>query len=39
VIAGSNLNIKCNMKAGPGVVFIEGRDYKDAGPNYSEFQN
>ena len=24
------------MKAGPGVIFSEGRDHKDKGPNYIE---
>lgn len=24
------------MKAGPGVIFSEGKDHKDKGPNYIE---
>jgi hypothetical protein len=35
-VSGINLNIKNNMKAGPGVVFLEGRDYKDVGPQYKD---
>jgi len=35
-VSDANLNIKKNMKAGPGVVFTEGKDHKDQGPNYIE---
>ncbi len=35
-MSDANLNIKKNMKAGPGVVFTEGKDHKDQGPNYIE---
>ena len=39
IVTGINLNIKNNMKAGPGVVFVEGKEYKDVGPQYTEFQS
>jgi hypothetical protein len=35
-VSDANLNIKKNMKAGPGVIFSEGRDHIDKGPNYIE---
>jgi len=35
-VSDANLNIRKNMKAVPGVIFSEGRDHKDKGPNYYE---
>ena len=29
-----NLNIRTNMKAGPGIKFTEGKNYVDVGPSY-----
>ena len=35
----TNFNIRDNMKAGPGVVFIEGFGHKDVGPTYQDSVN
>lgn len=39
MMEGTNLNIRDNMKAGPGVTFTEGYGHKDVGPTYQESVN
>jgi hypothetical protein len=33
-MSDGNLNIKENMRAGPGIIFSEGKSYVDHGPHY-----